>query len=168
MMRAAVGLSVLFCTSSRVFGQVAEAPPTFEVASIKPAPPPTGGMMRVGMSGGPGSPDPGRATFTNMSLKNILMRAYEVKGYQISGPGWLDSERFDIVAKVPQGATKEQFLLMIQNLLAERFKLTLHREKKELPMFALLVGKNGPKLKESVDDPNANDAPAAGGGFPPP
>jgi uncharacterized protein (TIGR03435 family) len=88
-----------------------------------------------------------------------------VKGFQISGPGWLDSERYDIVAKVPRGATKEQFMGMLQNLLAERFKLTLHREKKDLPMYALVVGKNGPKLKESVDDaapkasgPAADDA----------
>jgi uncharacterized protein (TIGR03435 family) len=162
MMRAAGRLSVLFCASSWVFGQ------TFEVASIKPAPPPTGGMILVMMSGGPGSADPGRVTFTNMTVKNILMRAYEVKSYQISGPGWLDSERFDIVAKVPQGATKEQFALMIQNLLAERFKLTLHHEKKDLPMYALVVAKNGPKLKESVDDRNAKDAGSAPPLGPPP
>jgi uncharacterized protein (TIGR03435 family) len=78
-----------------------------------------------------------------------------VKSFQISGPGWLDSERYDIVAKVPRGATKAECKLMMQNLLAERFKLMLHREKKDLPMYALVVGKNGPKLKESVEDPVA-------------
>lgn len=161
MMRAAVGLSVLFCTSSWVFGQ------SFEVATVKPTAPPAVGNMRfmIGMSGGPGTPDPGRINFTGVSLKILLTRAYAVKGYQISGPNWLDSERFDIVAKVPPGATKEEFLVMLQNLLAERFKLTLHREKKELPMYALMVGKNGPKLKESVDDPNAKDVEAP---LPPP
>ncbi len=90
------------------------------------------------------------------------MTAYGVKTYQISGPAWLDTERFDIVAKVPQGATKDDVKLMLQNLLADRFKLTLHREKKDMPMYALLVAKNGPKLKESPpDDPNANDAAPA-------
>jgi uncharacterized protein (TIGR03435 family) len=74
----------------------------------------------------------------------------------------MDTERFDIVAKVPKGATKDDVKLMLQNLLAERFKLTLHHEKKDLPMYALVVGKNGPKLKESPpDDPNAKDDEAA-------
>ena len=93
-----------------------------------------------------------------------------MKGFQISGPGWLDSERYDIVAKLPRGATKAEFMVMLQNLLAERFKLTLHREKKDLPMYALVVGKNGPKMKESVEDarpqgwrPRAMAPPAAMG-----
>jgi uncharacterized protein (TIGR03435 family) len=74
-----------------------------------------------------------------------------VKRSQISGaPNWLDSVRFDIVAKVPEGATKEQAKVMLQNLLAERFKLTLHRETKELPVYALVVGAKGPKLKDST------------------
>ena len=110
------------------------------------------------MRGGPGSPDPGQITYSNVSLKNGSDDAYEVKGYQITGPKWLDSERFDIVAKIPKGATKEQFQMMLQNLLAERFKLTLHRETKELPIYALVVGKGGPKMKETVDD----DAARAG------
>jgi uncharacterized protein (TIGR03435 family) len=93
------------------------------------------------------------------------MNAYNVKGYQITGPKWLDSERFDIVAKVPKGATKEEARVMLQNLLAERFKLSLHRETKELPVYGLVVGKNGSKLKESADqgpDPAAAAAPAPG------
>jgi uncharacterized protein (TIGR03435 family) len=82
-----------------------------------------------------------------------------VKGYQISGPAWIDTERFNIVAKVPKGASKDDVKLMLQNLLAERFKLALHREKKDLPMYALVVGKNGPKMKESPpDDPDSKDA----------
>src|ERR1017187_586637 len=125
----------------------------FDVASVKPAAPIAGNTIRVMMRGGPGSSDPGQITYTNVSLKNVLMNAYGVKDFQISGPGWLDSERYDIVAKVPRGATKEQSKVMMQNLLAERFKLALHREKKDLPMYALVVGKNGPKLTESVEDP---------------
>ncbi len=60
-----------------------------------------------------------------------------MKTYQVSGPTWMDTERFDIVAKVPRDASKDDVKLMLQNLLTERFKLTLHREKKDLPMYAL-------------------------------
>lgn len=81
------------------------------------------------------------------------MTAYGVKNYQISGPPWLDTERFSIVAKAPPGAAKEQVLVMWQNLLAQRFQLKLHRETNDIPIYELVVGKNGPKLKESAPDP---------------
>jgi uncharacterized protein (TIGR03435 family) len=113
------------------------------------------------MAGGPGSPDPGQLNYSNVTLKNVLMSAYNVKGYQINGPSWLDNERFDIVAKVPKGASKEEFRVMLQNLLAERFKLKLHRESKELPIYALVVGKNGIKMKESPKEDPAPDAAGA-------
>jgi uncharacterized protein (TIGR03435 family) len=162
--------ALVFFTACAAFAQTTEATPSFEVATVKPAAPPSttmamGGMriaMRMGTRGGPGTADPGQITYSGMSMKNLLVAAYGVKTYQISGPSWIDSERFDIVAKVPQGATKDDVKLMLQNLLAERFKLTLHREKKELPMYALVVAKNGPKMKESPpDDPDAKDASAA-------
>jgi uncharacterized protein (TIGR03435 family) len=155
---------LIVSTSCAAFGQGAAESPTFEVASVKPSEPQPSGMMRVRMSGGPGTPDPGQLTYTNVSLKNVLATAYEVNDYQISGPNWLDGQRFDIVAKIPQGATKEQFQQMLQNLLAERFKLKLHHETKELPMYALVVGKGGPKLKESVEE----DAATPQGAAPPP
>ena len=118
------------------------------------------------MRGGPGSPDPGQITYSNVSLKQVLTNAYGIKSYQISGPKWLDSERFDIVAKIAMGSTKEQFQMMLQNLLAERFKLAVHHETKELPIYALVVGKGGPKLKETVDDSAATQGGAAGPGGP--
>jgi uncharacterized protein (TIGR03435 family) len=164
-MRQAILSTGLIIFTSYAFGQAKESP-TFEAASIKPAAPQTGMGMRVMMRGGPGSPDPGQITYSNVSLKNVVMTAYGVKGYQISGPKWLDSERFDIVAKIAMGATKEQFQMMLQNLLAERFKLAVHRETKELPIYALVVGKGGPKLKESVDDSAASQGGAAGPGGP--
>jgi uncharacterized protein (TIGR03435 family) len=134
----------------------------FEVASIKPAAPPTAGRMMVGSRGGPGSADPGHLTYNNLSLKNLLVNAYGVKGYQVTGPAWLDSERFDIVAKVPEGTTKDQVKVMLQNLLKDRFKLEIHHERKELPMYALVLGKNGPKMKESPDDPPPAEAVTGG------
>jgi uncharacterized protein (TIGR03435 family) len=165
MQRTFLSASLLVLSCGTAFGQ---ASLSFEVASVKPAEPPSNpGMIRVGMRGGPGTPDPGQITYTNVSFKNLLMNAYNVKGYQLTGPKWLDNERFDIVAKVPKGATKEEARVMLQNLLAERFKLSLHRETKELPIYALVVGKNGSKLKESADqgpDPaSAAATPAPGG-----
>jgi len=136
------GLSCLVLTSCAVFAQ-----PAFEVASVKAAPPLTGGHMMIGMGN-----DPGRVNYTNVSLRDVLPRAYGVKRYQIAGPSWLDSERFDIVAKVPENTPKEQIPAMLQTLLAERFKLKVHREQKELPIYALVVGKNGPKLEKAEDD----------------
>ena len=131
----------------------------FEVASVKPSAPLTGGRVLVG-----GRSDPGRATYNNMSLKNLIGLAYKVKPYQISGPGFLDTDRFDITAKLPEGAGQDQVYLMLQSLLADRFKLTLHHETKELPLYELTVAKGGPKLKASVEDPNA---PKPGEGPPP-
>jgi uncharacterized protein (TIGR03435 family) len=131
--------------------------PEFEVASIKPAPLPTGNMIRIGMAGGPGTPDPGRITYDFVNLRQVLAHAFAVKPYQISGPSALDFERFNITAKIPAGTTKEVFLVMLQNLLADRFKLTLHHEKKDLAAFALVLAKGGPKLKVSSDpDPGAS------------
>jgi uncharacterized protein (TIGR03435 family) len=164
MRPAILGSGLIIFASCAAFGQGAAESPTFEVASVKPAEPQSPGQMRVRMSGGPGTPDPGQLTYTNVSLKNVLINAYDVNDYQINGPKWLDGERFDIVAKIPQGATKEQFRLMLQNLLAERFKLALHHETKELPMYALVVGKGGPKLKEAVEE----DATTPQGAPPPP
>lgn len=153
MQRVILGAGLIVFAGCAAYGQAAGESPTFEAASVKPAEPSPMGMIRVQMKGGPGTPDPGQITYSNVTLKNVLMNAYAVKGYQVSGPKWLESERFDIVAKIAPGATKEQFQKMLQNLLIERFKLALHRETKELPMYALVVGKGGPKLKESVEDP---------------
>jgi uncharacterized protein (TIGR03435 family) len=127
--------------------------PTFEAATVKPAAPlvpdASGRIFFRGPSGGPGTKDPGRINYPNMSLKSLLMAAYDMKNYQISGPAWLDTERFDVTATMPPDTTKEQFRLMLQNLLADRFKMTMHKETKELPMYSLVVVKTG-KLKESV------------------
>jgi len=161
-MRTLAVTVLLVFTAGAAFGQSTEAPVAFEVASIKASPPPDGRGMRVGGTGGPGSKDPGRWTVQNMSLSNLITQAYDLKRYQYSGPAWLDTERFDITAKVPEGATREQFRMMIQNMLAERFKLTIHREKKEMTGYDLVVAKNGPKLKETVEVPPTESPRPAG------
>jgi uncharacterized protein (TIGR03435 family) len=135
--------------------------PTFDAASVKAAPPPDGrGGRRVGMMGGPGTDTPGRINFENIGLGAVIGKAYDVKYYQISGPGWFESERFNIIATIPPGTSQEQFRLMLQNLLADRFKLALHKESREMQIYALMVARNGPKLKRAAPDPppDANDA----------
>jgi uncharacterized protein (TIGR03435 family) len=93
MLRAIMGAGLVIFTSGAAFAQTAENSPTFEVASVKPAAPIIGNTIRVMMRGGPGSPDPGQITYNNVTVKNLLMNAYGVKGFQISGPSWVDSER---------------------------------------------------------------------------
>jgi uncharacterized protein (TIGR03435 family) len=140
------------------------APLTFEVATVKAAAPPEPGQrMMMGIGGGPGSRDPGQITANGTTLKMLLMTAYDVKPYQINGPAWLDSERYDIIAKVPAGTTKDQAKVMWQNLLADRFGLTLHRESKIFPVEEMQIARGGPKLKETTfkettSDPNTPES----------
>src|SRR5580658_2070973 len=125
---------------------------TFDAASVKAAPPlkpdTQGRMILPRQSGGPGTQDPGRIHYPYMTLRNLLMTAYDLKPFQIAGPALLDSERFDVTATMPPDTTKAQFHAMLQNLLTERFKMTIHRETKELPMYSLTAAKSGTKLTE--------------------
>jgi uncharacterized protein (TIGR03435 family) len=95
----------------------------------------------------------GRAEYLYLDLKTLMTYAYGVKPYQITGPDWMATTRFDILAKMPEGSTKEDAPKMLQSLLEERFKLTTHRASAEHPVLALVVGKNGPKLKASAEKP---------------
>ncbi len=125
---------------------VAQQPPArleFEVASVKPSAEILD-SAKIGMH-----VDGAQVSFTSYSLRDYVRIAYRMKDYQVVGPDWISNERFDIVAKLPQGATREQVPDMVQNLLADRFKVVFHREKKEFPVYALVVGKGGSKLKES-------------------
>jgi uncharacterized protein (TIGR03435 family) len=118
-------------------------PRAFEVASVKRATPSPGGGSNSSMR-----LDPGRLTCTNVSLKKLIWESYSVKEYQVAGPDWISTEIYDIAATLPPGTTGDEVRLMIQTLLAERFKLTLRRETREMPVYALVVGKNGSKLQE--------------------
>jgi uncharacterized protein (TIGR03435 family) len=141
---------------------------SFEVASIKPAAPMQPGRIMVGSRGGPGTGEPGQITFTNSSIADLIQSAYDVKSFQVTGPGWLQTERFDVIAKVPAGATKAESRIMLQHLLADRFKLVLHRSTKESSIYALVVAKGGPKLTESAkpaDAEAANEPGHVGGGM---
>jgi len=93
-----------------------------------------------------------------MSLLSVLRIAYGVFFYQLEGPDWLGVNGYDITAEIPPGTTKEQFDLMLVNLLAERFHLKLHRESKDVQGYELVVEKNGSKLKESASS-DSGDQP---------
>jgi len=88
-----------------------------------------------------------------MSLKSLIVYAYQVKPYQVAGPDWLDQERFDVVAKYPAGASKADAPRMLQSLLENRFKLKVHKSTEEQPVIGLVAGKGGPKLKPSAEKP---------------
>jgi len=119
--------------------------PAFEVASIKPGDP-SARATRIQMAPG------GRFTAANVTLKFLIQYAYGVRDFQITGaPGWAGSDKYEVSAKAEEGenATQDQLKQMMQTLLAERFKLTFHRETKELPVYGLVVAKNGSKLQQS-------------------
>ena len=92
------------------------ASPTFEVASIKPSAPQEMGRVISGMQGGPGTRDPTQVSFTYATLKMMLTQAYDVQDFQVTGPRFLDTERFDATAKLAPGTSKADFRLMLQNL----------------------------------------------------
>jgi uncharacterized protein (TIGR03435 family) len=117
-------------------------------------------VKATGNAGGPlrviGRVDADGINFTNMMLRLYIQRAFGIKPYQLIGPDWIDTERFVIVAKASAPAPQEKLMEMLRTLLAERFKLAFHRETKEIPVYALVVTKNGPKLKEATDDGPSN------------
>lgn len=132
---------------------------SFEVASIKPAPPPEQTiMMGIGCRGGPGTNDPGRWTCMNLNLPILVRNAFDLKPYQLKEMSGRYDERFMVTATIPEGTTKEQFRQMRQNLLIERFGLKFHREKEERQGYELITAKNGPKFKESKTDPPKDSA----------
>jgi uncharacterized protein (TIGR03435 family) len=123
--------------------------------------------MRHGMRGGPGTDDPTLFTCENCGLAALVILAYEIKDYQYSGPEWTQFTHFIVSATIPPGTTKEQFRGMMQNLLADRFKLTVHHKKKDMvASYDLVVAKNGQKFKEAVEaPPPADDTPRQLGGL---
>jgi uncharacterized protein (TIGR03435 family) len=145
--------TVLFAVTATALLAQAPAPkPEFEVASVKPSAPIEpqkimAGKVHIGMS-----VDAARVDIGSMSLADLIRVAYRMKPYQVLGPDWMGAQRFDISAKMPEGASKDKVPEMLQALLADRFKMTVHHETKELPAYALIVGKGGPKLKEAAAD----------------
>ncbi len=126
-----------------IFGAMVQQPPAkpaFEVASVKPINPNDSVFVEM-------SADPSIVRYRNLTLRDAIRGSYKVSDFQIVGPDWMSSVRYQVDAKLPAGATTDQIPEMFQTLLEERFKLTWRREPKEMQVYALLVSKDGPKLK---------------------
>ncbi len=143
------------------------AQPAFDAASVKPA----SNEIVPGSSflakGGPGTSDPGRITYTQLPLITLLIRAYDVHADQISGPPWLtapNSSLFTVIATMPPTTTTQQFQLMLQQLLIERFQMKVHHETRPFPGYELVVAAAGPNLKPTMQ---AAEAVAPERTFPP-
>ncbi|TMQ00062.1 MAG: TIGR03435 family protein [Verrucomicrobia bacterium] len=124
----------------------------FEVASIRPFSINTQGNESVTLGA---RIDRAQVRITGLTMRDLLAMAYRIKLYQLSGPEWIATERYDINAKLPEGVSPEKLPEMVQALVSDRFGIRMHREQKEMPVYALLVGKPPLKLKDSVVDPNA-------------
>ncbi len=151
MVRAVGGAAILMALGfTAVFAQDAEL--RFEVASVRASAPTERGLRR----GGPPSVNPGRVVYQRTLFRQLLMDAYGVQLGQIKGPAWTTADvvsggpLFDVVANIPQGATRGQISTMLQNLLKDRFKLSVHRETAPSLAFAIVVANGGPKLKKSA------------------
>jgi uncharacterized protein (TIGR03435 family) len=136
---------------------------TFDVATVKVSAPldmaKLQAQMRAGQMPNFGAHLDGlRAQYTYMTMQQLLVYAYDVKPYQIVGPDWLPTEHYDIVARLPEGTSKSDAPAMLKALLADRFKLAAHLEDRDLAVFALVVGKDGPKLKDSPEPPPIDES----------
>ncbi|HEY1184612.1 MAG TPA: TIGR03435 family protein [Bryobacteraceae bacterium] len=136
-----------FLAPGCVLGQQPSAKVGFEVASIRPSTPAPDGNVRVWMS-----TDAGMLRYSNVSLKDCIRVAYDVKEFEIQGPDWIGSTRFDIIAKLPTGSSESQIPGMLQAMLAERLKLAVHRDTKATAIYELVAVKGAPALKP-VDVP---------------
>jgi len=104
--------------------------------------------------------DGSQAHIVSLTLRDYVAMAYRVKAYQVTGPDWIASDRFDLNAKLPAGSSSDQIPEMVQGFLADRFGLKFHREQKELPVYALILGKTPLKLVKSA--PSADGAETKG------
>lgn len=142
-MRRFILLSIFM--SALAFGQ---ARPEFEVASIKPA------GDQIQQVGAGLHIDGAQISLTSLSVKDMVGISYRVKPNQIFGPDWISSQRYNVAAKLPDGASQDQVPAMLQTLLADRLQMKTHRETRELSVYALGVGKTGSKLTALPSDPD--------------
>jgi uncharacterized protein (TIGR03435 family) len=146
-----------------LFAQSKPERPEFEVVSVKPSPSQVVNTASVGIH-----MDGAQVRVNYLTMKDYLRIAYRLRGLQINGPDWISTEHFDISAKMPPGAKGDQIPEMLQAVLEDRFRIKVHRETKEYPVYGLLVGKAGLKLQPLPAEPEMEerrsfDATATGG-----
>lgn len=144
-MKRAAACSFFCLWALSATAQTYQGPLTFEVAALKAAPP---SSAPATFRGGPGTDDPTQLHFHDVSMGDLLRVAYGVglDKFRLEAPKWIEQERYNVDATVPPGATHEQFLAMLQNLLIDRLAVKAHHETKELQGFALQIAKSGAKL----------------------
>jgi uncharacterized protein (TIGR03435 family) len=156
-------IAAMLAAPIAAFAQAAGAKLEFDVATVKPSAPldpvaiSQGKMPRFGTN-----VQGTRVDIGNAALSDLIAQAYKMKPYQVSGPDWIKTTRFDIQAKMPDGSSKDQLPEMLQALLAERFGMKIHKEQREDSIYALVVAKGGHKLKESPPDTELPAEPAEG------
>jgi uncharacterized protein (TIGR03435 family) len=139
-----IGFCLVAAATVPAFAQ----PPEFEVASVKQVSGRTGAAALAKFD-----ENDTRVSYTNFRLKILISIAYRTSDSRITGgPGWLDSEPYDLTANLPANARKEQIPEMLQKLLADRFQLTVRRESRQMPAFFLVAAADGPKLKSPKSD----------------
>jgi uncharacterized protein (TIGR03435 family) len=152
-MRVTIAVSSLVCLGSALSGQ------SFDVASIKPSQRLVGKDAMTPIAVGPAG-----LSGRNVTLKRLIVQAYGLQPHQIfGGPNWLDAAEYDIDAKAGGPVSREQLGLMLRTLLADRFKLTLHRDANELRVYELVADKSGPKI-HAVKDGETSTAKTGGAG----
>jgi uncharacterized protein (TIGR03435 family) len=156
MMRAFAGIGFVALLSGAAFGQTPGSPATFDVADVHASarsanPFTSGGVLRGG-----------RYELRKATMVDLIRFAYGVDADKVlGGPSWLETDRFDVIAMAPPSTSPETLKLMLQALLADRFKLTVHMDSKSLPTYALTVGSGKPKLKEAAGSGNPGCQPQA-------
>jgi len=142
--------------NTAAFGQASAASPAFEVASVRPVQSPVGPDYNNQLTYTPAG-----ITGRNMTLKRLLAEAYHLQLNQVSGPGWLDRNEYDLDARVAGAATREEMASMLRSLIGERFKVTQHTEMRAMRVYELVIGKSGAKIRPFRD----GETVGAGAGF---
>jgi uncharacterized protein (TIGR03435 family) len=140
-----------------LFAQSSTAPPSsvrFDVATVKPS--------KLDHPEYSLRSTPGRLAWTNVPLRELIKRAYDLPDYQVKGPSWLADQRYDVAANIPPPRTPERLQLMLQHLLQERFGLRVHRESQPVQGYRLSIAKGGPKLTPAKSVPKPKEASGAG------
>lgn len=152
-MRVISGAIIALLAAPAVFAHAQDARPAYEAASVK--------INTTGPGHSSSDGSKGQVVMSNQTLKRLIERAYNVKPFQVTGPGWMEDVRFDIAAKYPPDTASGDRLLMLRTLLQDRFHLAVHLESKDMPGYALLVAKGGFKLKPV--EPGGSDTHTEGG-----
>ncbi|HEU5023246.1 MAG TPA: TIGR03435 family protein [Bryobacteraceae bacterium] len=135
------------------------AQPAFEAASVRYLPPPAG--SRISTGGGPGTSDPERWVRSNVTLGSLLVQAFGVQGRLLEMPDWATAERYEVIAKVPAGASKADIAPMLRALLTERFHMAWHRDHRTMRVYEMRRVSGAPALspaESAADSFSVNDS----------